>query len=365
MKSISVNLKTNPYNIYIGRDIIKKVPSDIKKLNLGNYGIIITSSKVYSLYKTLINSTFKRQEYKIIQVADGEKAKSKKWLFEVIDKIIEADGWNKKLFIVCLGGGTVGDLGGFSASIYKRGIPCVQIPTTLLSQIDASIGGKTAIDLPKAKNVLGTFFQPKAVFIDPCFLSTLPFKEIKEGLAEAIKYAIIKDEKFFYFLQNNRENIIKLEPSCILKIISVCAGIKANIVEEDEKESKGIRTILNFGHTFAHALESSSRYNKISHGRAVSLGMVYAAQLSFLLKKCGRKDLRELIHILNLFSLPTKIKFDPIKVYESLIYDKKFISGKIRMVLLDKIGKAEVVERLKPEKIKEILKDFSSSFIDK
>lgn len=357
MKVIPVKLKQNPYTIYIDYNLTKKIPFYIKRLNLGNFGLVITSFQIYSLYKKMIANTFgDKKRYKIIKVIDGERAKSKKWLFKVIEEIIKTDSWDKKLFIVCLGGGVVGDLGGFVASIYKRGIPYIQIPTTFLSQIDSSIGGKTAIDLTAAKNILGSFYQPKAVFIDPIFLTTLSSREIKQGIAEAIKYGLIKNRDFFNFLKNNHKKIIRLDPFCILKIISVSATIKAKIVEEDEKEEKGLRTILNFGHTFAHALESSLKYRKISHGEAVALGMSYAAALSFLLKKCDKKTFKEVLGIIRLFLLPTRIKFNPLTLYKSLSYDKKFISGKIRMVLLKKIGQVEVTEGISPQKIKKALK---------
>ncbi|RLC33488.1 MAG: 3-dehydroquinate synthase, partial [Candidatus Nealsonbacteria bacterium] len=254
--------------------------------------------------------------------------------------------------IACLGGGTIGDLGGFAASIYKRGIPYIQIPTTLLAQIDSSIGGKTAIDLNIAKNILGSFYQPKAVFIDPIFLKTLPLPEIKQGLAEIIKYGVIKNKDFFFFLKKNYKKILKLDKACILKIINICAGMKAQIVSQDEKEKKGLRTILNFGHTLAHALESSLRYKKLSHGEAVSLGMLYAAQLSYHLGKCNKKCLEEILQMIKLFGLPYRISFDPLSLYKSLCYDKKFISGKIRMVLVKEIGRVKVVENINPNSVK-------------
>jgi len=279
-------------------------------------------------------------------------------LLKVVEEIVKADGWGKRLFLICLGGGTVGDLGGFAASIYKRGIPYVQIPTTLLSQIDSSIGGKTAIDLNEAKNILGTFYQPRAVFIDPAFLTTLPASEIKQGLAEAIKYGAIKDKRLFYFLKNNHKEIKELKPSYVLRLILACAAIKAKIVEEDEKELKGLRTILNFGHTLAHALESTLAYKKITHGQAVSLGMLYATTLSYLMKKCSRHDLQEISQIIKIFSLLAKISFNPLTLYKSLSYDKKFISGKIRMVLLKKIGQVEVVDGIPLPKIKKTLNVF-------
>jgi 3-dehydroquinate synthase len=361
VKTIPVKLKDNPYNIYIGHNLTKSIPAYLKELNVGNFGIIVTSTKIYSLYKKLINNTFKGKNYRVVKVVDGERAKSKKWLFSIIDEIVKVDKLKQKVFVICLGGGTIGDLGGFAAAIYKRGIPCIQVPTTLLGQIDASIGGKTAIDLPVAKNILGAFHQPKAVFIDPKFLTTLARREMNQGLAEAIKYGVIKDKNFFYFLKNNSKKILSLEPKSIMKLISVCAAIKAKIVTQDEKETKGLRTILNFGHTFAHALESSLKYRKISHGEAVAIGMLFAAQLSLSLGKCSRLCAQEISEIINLYSLPSRVKINPRDLYQSFIYDKKFVSGKVRMVLLRQIGRVEVVEGILPQKIKKILGFFTPS----
>jgi len=365
-KTIFLNLKNNPYAIHIEYGLFRKtITKKIEKLNLGNYGIVITSPRVNFLYSKLIKSVFPSKNNYTITVADGEKAKTKKWLLTVIEKILKMDKLGRRIFIICLGGGTVGDLGGFAASIYKRGVPYIQIPTTLLSQIDSSVGGKTGIDLDEAKNILGTFYQPKAVFIDPAFLDTLPKNEIQQGLSEAIKYGVIQDYKLFYFLQNNYQKITSLDHYSILKIISSCIHIKAKIVEEDEKEKKGIRTILNFGHTFAHALESSLRYRTISHGEAVSLGMLYAARLSLLLGKCSQKSAQEISKIVKLFSLPSKIEFSRPALYKSLCYDKKFVSGNIRMVILKKIGNVEVVSRVPSQKIKQTLTEFNSNLVDK
>ncbi len=360
MKTISVKLKKNPYKIRIGYRLLKEVPKYIKSLKLGNFGLVITSPKILSLHGKGIRRAFGSKNYKITTVIDGEKAKSKKWLNKVISEVVKADALNRKIFIICLGGGTIGDLGGFVASIYKRGIPYIQIPTTLLGQIDSSIGGKTAIDLKEAKNILGAFYQPKAVFIDPGFLKTLSVREMRQGLAEAIKYGVIKDKEFFDFLKKNHKKILKLDSICILKLISVCTGIKAKIVAADEREKRGLRTILNFGHTLAHALESSLQYKRLSHGEAVSLGMLYAAHLSKVLKKCSEEEVNQIEEILKLFFLPIKVKFRVLTLYKSLTYDKKFVSGKIRMVILRKIGRVEVVEGISPQNIKRTLKLFAS-----
>ncbi len=363
--TISLKLKNNSYKIHIGYGLLEKnIALKIKKLNLGNYGIVLTSPKIRSLYNKNIKLAFPSKNNHIVTVADGEKAKTKEWLFKVISALLKKDGLGKKVFIICLGGGTIGDLGGFVASIYKRGIPYIQIPTTLLSQIDSSVGGKTGIDLNEAKNILGTFYHPKAVFIDPSFLNTLTEKEIKQGLSEAIKYGIIEDYELFNFLKDNHQKIMDLDPSAILKVISVCIQIKTRIVEKDEKEKKGIRTILNFGHTFAHALESSLKYKIISHGEAVSLGMIYAARLSLSIGKCNRQNVQKISSIIKLFLLPSRINFNSSALYKSLCYDKKFTAGKIRMVVLKKIGKVEVVNEIKSQTIKKILAEFNSNLVD-
>ncbi|MCM8820073.1 MAG: 3-dehydroquinate synthase, partial [Candidatus Omnitrophica bacterium] len=214
-------------------------------------------------------------------------------------------------------------------------------------------------NLKYAKNILGTFYQPKAVFIDPAFLQTLKKDQLKEGISEAIKYAVIKNKKLFNFLFKNYQKILSLIPVYIVKLISECVKIKAKIIELDEKEKKGIRTILNFGHTFAHALESSFSYKKISHGKAVAIGMVFATKLSYILNKCPLNTLKQLLDIIKIYGLPTKMKFNVTNVYKSLVYyDKKFISGNIRMVLIKEIGKVQIVEDISPAKIKKCLRDF-------
>lgn len=364
MKIIPLKLQKNAYNIYIGYKLMPFVARWIENAKLGNYGVVVTSNRIYSLHKRMLKSALKSKRFKVIKVIDGEKAKSKQYLLKLTTEIVKADTLGRKLFLVCFGGGTLGDLGGFTAAIYKRGIPYIQIPTTFLSQIDSSIGGKTGIDIPEAKNILGAFYQPKAVFIDPLFLSTLPPEELKQGLAEAIKYGAIKDKELFYFLKHNSRKIIRLDPACLLKIITACVKIKSRIVEEDETETKGVRTILNFGHTFAHALESCLKYKAISHGEAVALGMQYAARLSLLLKICNPSTLNELTAIIKRFSLPYRIKFDYPTLYKSLSYDKKFTSGKIRMVLIKTIGEVKVTEGIKREKIRQTLKFFNAAKVD-
>lgn len=355
MIKIDVKLKNNPYSIYIKHGLLTKIPDYIKALNLGNFALILISKKVYSLYKKELAKLFPVKTHKFIYVKDGEELKTYNHLISILEKIMQKDTLQRKVYLLCIGGGTVGDIGAFAASIYKRGIPYIHVPTTLLSQVDSSIGGKTGINFKHTKNMLGTFYQPQAVFIDPNFLSTLTQKDIKEGMAEVIKYGAIMDKSLFSLLIEKHKEIIQLVPQEILKIISCCVTIKAKIVEKDEKEKKGIRTILNFGHTFAHALEGT---NKTTHGEAVSIGMLFATYLSYRLKKCSLKTVEKVQQCLDLFSLPQKIDSSPVKLWQTMRYDKKFISGNVRMVILKEIGKVEVLDKIPLQLIKESLKSF-------
>jgi len=360
MKVIPVRLKETPYNIYIDKGTIGGLNKYIKALKLGNSAIIVTCSTVHRLYSKKIKKHLGAIDSTFVVLPDGEEAKTRENLFAITAQAIKAEGQGKKLFFVALGGGTVGDVTGFAASIYKRGTPYIQIPTTLLAQIDSSIGGKTAIDLKEAKNILGTFCQPKAVFIDIDFLKTLSLREIAQGVAEAVKYGLIRDKKLFHFLDTNHKKIMAAENTAMLKIIIACAAIKAKIVAQDPLEKKGLRTILNFGHTFGHTIEASTQYKSLSHGEAIAIGMVYATNLSLILGKCTPRELSKVIAILKKFSLPVTIATAQNNFYETMKYDKKFIAGKVRMVLLNQIGKVEVCSDISQEKVEEALDIFKA-----
>jgi 3-dehydroquinate synthase len=359
MKIIPLNLKERSYPIYIEDKIIYKTGAFIKKLRIGKDAVIITNSNLQKRFGKIIKNSLKGYgiSYKFCVVPDSEKAKSFSCCLGLIDKISKYDS-QKQIFLIALGGGVIGDLVGFVASIYKRGISYIQIPTTLLAQIDSSIGGKTAIDLPVAKNLVGAFYQPQAVIIDPCLLKSLPKKQLRSGMAEVIKYAIIKDKFLFSLLKNNHKKIISLDKKFIGFIEKRCIAIKVKIVQQDEKEKKAIRTILNFGHTIGHAIESAGRYLKYSHGQAIGIGMVCAAEIAFNLKLLTKNDLHKIIQLIKLYKLPTKIKGIKLnKIMACLVKDKKFIQGKNRFVLPLAIGRVRVVKNI-PENIirKAILK---------
>lgn len=346
-----------PHPIFLGEKVLGKIYDVLNTLNLGNFPVIITSKKVYDIYGEEVCSKFHLKKTQVIILPNGEIAKSPDLLFKIISKIISLDKLSRRIYLICLGGGAVSDVGGFAAAVYKRGIPYINIPTTLLAQIDASIGGKTGIDFYNLKNIIGAFYYPEAVFLDTHFLKTLPLSLIIEGMAEVIKYAIVFDKSFFNFLLKNNTSILKLNSNYIKKTISICAKLKAEIVKKDFCEKKGLRTLLNYGHTFAHALELSLS-KKISHGKAVSIGMVFAAYLSYKLGMCKYSCVEGIKKILQKYHLPTNTIFNATTIYKSICYDKKFTKGKIRMVLIKDIGKPKIVEDIPYLWFKKNIKNF-------
>ncbi|MDD5617869.1 MAG: 3-dehydroquinate synthase [Candidatus Omnitrophica bacterium] len=359
MKIIKLNLKEKSYRIYIEGGSICKSGALLKNLNLGKDAVIITNAHLQKRFGNIIKSGLKKNgiSYKFYTVPDSEKAKSFKHCLDLIDKISKYDT-RKQIFLIALGGGVIGDLTGFVASIYKRGTPYIQIPTTLLAQIDSAIGGKTAIDMPVAKNLVGAFHQPKAVIIDSELLKSLPRKQLISGLAEVLKYAIIKDKSLFSFLKNNHKKILALDKKAIDLIETKCISIKAKIVGQDEQEKKGIRTILNFGHTIGHAIESAGGYKRYGHGEAIAIGMLCTTEISSRLNLIKKNDSDKITDLIGLYKLPSAIKGIKLnKIMTSLAKDKKFIRSRNKFVLPVSVGKVKIVKDI-PEDIvrKSILK---------
>ncbi|MFC1709429.1 3-dehydroquinate synthase [Candidatus Omnitrophota bacterium] len=359
MNTIKLNLKTRSYHIAIEEGLLPKTGCLLKRSDIGRDAIVITNNYLKKKFGAKLKNSLVKHgfSYKFYTVPDSEKAKSIRYCLDLIDKISKYDK-KKQVFLIALGGGVIGDLTGFVASIYKRGVPYIQIPTTLLAQIDSSIGGKTAIDLEVAKNLVGAFYQPKLVIVDPGLLKSLPKRQLRSGLAEVIKYSIIKDKALFVYLKNNYKKILSLSKKEIETIEKKCIAIKARVVEKDEKEKKGIRTILNFGHTIGHAIESAARYNTYNHGEAISLGMACAAEIAYQLRLLKKNELNKIIALIKLYELPQRIKGISLnKIMDSLARDKKFVKAKNRFVLPKAIGKV-IVKKNIPETIikKTILK---------
>lgn len=360
MKKIKVSLKGRPYDIFIGRSILKDTGSLIKNLNIGSNAIVITNGRLARLYGKPLSAALKKSGIAALTklVPDSEKAKSYGTAIDLINSLSKF-GKRKKIFIIALGGGVVGDLAGFVASVYKRGIPYVQIPTTLLAQVDSAIGGKVAIDLPVAKNLVGAFYQPKAVVSDISLIKSLPRRQLINGMAEAIKYGVIKDPVLFKFIENNLKKVLSMDEKALDFIISRSAAIKARVVEKDEFDKKDIRTMLNYGHTIGHAIESAAGYSsQYHHGEAIALGMIVAARISLKLGIMKERDVKRIEGVIKDIGLPTKITKVPLKsILASYLHDKKFVSGKNKLVLPEKIGKVKVVEGVSDAVIREAIKD--------
>lgn len=346
LRRLKLNLGRRGYEIIIGRKIIPLFAKFLNKLNLGTTAIIITNPLIRKKIGRLVDLNLKKSKFsvKFIEVMDSEKAKSAKVALDVIQKIASLDV-KKRIFIIALGGGVVGDLAGYVAATYKRGVAYVQFPTTFLSQIDSSIGGKVGIDLEMGKNLVGAFYQPKLVFTDISVLPSLNLRQIRSGLAEAIKYAVIKDKVLFELLEKNYKKVLKSDLKVIAEIVYRCSKIKAKIVEQDEREEKGIRTILNFGHTIGHAIESAGGYKFYTHGEAIGLGMIVASIISERLRVLDLNSRLRIEKLILAAGLPARINKLKLKnILSSMAHDKKFIFGKNRFVLPQAIGKAGVYQ---------------------
>ena len=356
--SVRVSLENRSYNILIGDGLILKSGAIIKKLSIGDNAVIVTNSGIARLYAGRLQNSLKRCGIgsRIELVPDSETAKSYKVLLRLLNRIGACDK-NRPLFLIALGGGVIGDLTGFAASIYKRGIPYVQIPTTLLSQVDSAIGGKSAIDLKAAKNLAGSFYQPKAVISDISVLGSLPARQIRNGLAECIKYGVIADKKLFVYLEKNCKKALARDRETLRNLVIACSRIKARVVEADEFDKKGRRVILNYGHTIGHAIENAAGYSsKYGHGEAVAIGMVCAARISSLLGLIGKSDMIRIESLIKKCGLPVKVSgLKASAIYGPLLRDKKFVRGKNRFVLPVTISKVRLVECIgRPAIIKSI-----------
>ena len=360
MKIVRVPLKHNPYKIVVGSQILKDLGENLKSLKIGQDAIIITNPIIKRLYGAVVSAGLKKAGFsvKIFEVPDGEKSKSAKVAFDLIEKIALFDIF-KRPFIIALGGGVIGDLAGYVAAAYKRGILYVQVPTTLLAQVDSSIGGKVAIDLPIGKNLVGAFYQPKMVFSDVSVLKSLDKRQVLNGFAEVIKYGIIYDKDLFQYILNNIDKLIGLNLKALENVVLACSKIKAEVVVKDEKETKGVRTILNFGHTIGHAIEAAAAYNYYQHGEAVALGMRIVTEISLKLALVSRKSADQINELLTLIGLPVVIRKVKMKdILRLMRHDKKFLTGKNRFVLVKTVGKVKVVEGINLDLIKGAIKKY-------
>ena len=326
----------------------------LPKLSFDTKVAIVTNPTVSKLHLKKLLDSIEGVEPLVVEVPDGEEYKNMDTVLSILDRLFE-NRFDRKSILIAFGGGVIGDMTGFSASIFQRGISFIQIPTTLLSQVDASVGGKTGVNNRFGKNLIGSFYQPKAVYIDPDFLDTLPSREYSAGVAEVIKMAVMFDREFFEFLESSdlkvRENIEKM--------IARSVSLKAEVVNMDEKEN-GIRAVLNYGHTFAHVIENETNYSKYLHGEAVSIGMVMANNLAVKLNLLSQDDADRVKALLEKNGLPTDYKIKDVdEFYEHFFLDKKSNRGKISFILPNgSIGTHIIRDDISEDIVKETLSQF-------
>ena len=356
MKRLNINLADRSYEILINRNLISKTGKLISERFNPSRIAVITHPSVRQLFGEKIEPGLAAAGYapEFIEVPEGESSKSLQQAGAVYDRLLEMN-CDRKSTLIALGGGVVGDLTGFIAATYQRGISYVQIPTTLLSQVDSSVGGKTGVNHPRGKNMIGAFYQPRLVVIDLDTLQTLPKKEFRAGLAEVVKYGIIADAKLFAFLEKNAKKILSLNSDCLERIIETSCSIKAGVVEKDERENRH-RMILNFGHTFGHSIETMTNYTRYLHGEAVAIGMIQAAWLSVETGRCAKDIPQRIVGLLKNLGLPTQPPDLRSKdIIESMHHDKKTSHNQLRFVLVKDIGSVEIVDDVPETQIKAIL----------
>ena len=355
MHTETVNLEDNSYPIFIGEGASLSL-ENFDGYIAGKDIAIITNEVVAPLYLNEISDLFSNMNVIEYILPDGEQEKKLKTVHKIIDRLMEA-GFGRDSTLIALGGGVVGDITGFTASIFMRGINFIQIPTTLLAQVDASVGGKTAVNHKSGKNLIGSFYQPQCVICDSIFLATLEATEISAGLAEIIKYGLIFDSEFFQWLQKNMQQILSNDRAAVDYVIQRSCAIKAEIVAQDEKE-QSVRALLNFGHTFGHAIEKLTGYGNWTHGDAVAVGMVLAARLSENMSLITPEDVQNIEEILTAANLPISLpNIDPAELLAAMQSDKKVKDRNIQLVLLKNIGEAFLTADYSQEDLANILRD--------
>ncbi len=356
MQELQVGLGERSYPIIIENGCLQRVGKDLRTKEIAKRYGVVADDLVADLYGDVLMKSLNSAglDAELITFPHGEANKTLQTIGDLAGRLARL-GFDRKDALIGLGGGVTGDITGFLASSYMRGVPFIQIPTTLLAQVDSSVGGKTGVDIPEGKNLVGAFYQPKAVYIDISVLGSLPREELLGGLGEVIKYGVIRDNDFFNFLLSNQQGILALEPELIKKTVYLCCRIKAEVVSEDEREG-GVRRILNYGHTIGHAVEGASDYTLI-HGFAVSIGMVAAAKLAVLNGILAKNDYNKIVKILKLYNMPIDIpkELDRARIKRFLLTDKKTVGGKVFYVLPTGIGRTVITDKISNQQVDEVL----------
>ena len=357
MRKVKVELGKNSYEIYVGSGLLTQTGRWLREIGFSDKLVIITDPTANRLYGEALNQSLTKEGFSAITllVPEGEAQKSLETAGRLYHELTDSYA-ERTTPILALGGGVIGDLTGFVAATYLRGVPLIQIPTTLLAQVDSSIGGKVAVDHGQLKNKIGAFYQPRLVIADIDTLRTLPAEELASGLAEVIKSAAIRDKDFFFFLERNIDKIKSLDESVLEEIVFQSVKIKAEVVEKDERDL-GLRSILNYGHTIGHAIESVSDF-KVEHGRAIAIGMLAAARISNKMDILDKNDLTRLKSVIEKAGLPTEMPNLKVEeIIQAMKHDKKVLRDKIRFVLLKSIGNVFITDEVSPSLVEQVLVD--------
>lgn len=348
MQVLTVDLGDRSYPIYIGEQLLANPDLLVPHIKAQQV-CVVTNNTVAPLYLETLQQTLTNHQVDVCILPDGEAYKNLETLNLVFDKLLQARH-NRTTTLIALGGGVVGDMTGFAAACYQRGVDFIQIPTTLLSMVDSSVGGKTGVNHPLGKNMIGAFYQPQAVLADMNLLLSLPLRELSAGIAEVIKYGLISDYPFFEWLERNMDALMARNMNALAYAVVRSCENKAAVVAQDEREG-GLRAILNLGHTFGHAIETAQGYGNWLHGEAVAAGMAMAADLSWRRGAISQEDLQRIIILLERANLPTRAPADmtPTQFVELMGVDKKVLDGRLRLVLLESMGKAITTSDIDPQ----------------
>lgn len=354
--TVAVKLGPRSYDIVVTSEDLVGVGPFARERNKGTMALVVTDHNVQGhaevVSESLRNAGF---SVELVVIGSGEEQKALGVANQLYDRLIECHA-DRHTLVVAVGGGVIGDLAGFVAATFARGVALLMVPTTLLAMVDSSVGGKVAVNHPRAKNMIGAFHQPRGVWIDTAVLNTLPAREFRSGLAEIVKYGMIMDADFFQFLEANIEAINQRQPDVIRQIIARCCELKAHVVENDEREETGLRAILNYGHTFAHAYESAGGYGAWLHGEAVAAGMASAALLGVRRGLIGKDLLERQNQLLTAFQLPITIPQWPIDdMIATMRRDKKSVGGKLRFILPKRLGEVALFADIPEEDVVAVL----------
>jgi 3-dehydroquinate synthase len=357
MTSVRVNLGPRTYDIKVGKELLAEAASFLESRHPSRHAVLISDANVASRIAEPLAGQLTADGYRcnLLQVPAGEASKSVEQAVKLWNELL-ACKTDRKSIVIAVGGGVVGDLAGFVAATFGRGLAFFQVPTTLLAQVDSSVGGKVGINLPAAKNMVGAFWQPAGVLIDLATLETLPQREYLSGLAEVVKYGVILDAPFFEYLEQNVPQLLARDAAVLERVVARCCELKAQVVEQDEREETGLRAVLNYGHTFGHAIETVSGYGTFLHGEAVAIGMIQASCLADKLGRIEPAMTDRQRKLLAALQLPTHASnLEPAALLAAMQHDKKVEHGKLRFVLPSRMGRVELVSDVSPALVLDIL----------